>query len=55
MLKVYKNQTYQNVQRSVFIPTLSSVEPVSLTGLTKNEHVLSGPLRLLVTLTRTAQ
>jgi hypothetical protein len=49
MLKGFKNQTYQNVQRYVFIPTLSIVEPVGRTGLTKNKNVvLSGPLNLLV-------
>jgi hypothetical protein len=49
MLKVFKKQTYQNVQYYVFIPTLTSVEPVSRTGLTENENVvLSGSLSLLV-------
>jgi len=48
MLKMFKNQTYQNMQRYVFIPTLSIVEPVSRTGLTTNKNVLSGPLSLLV-------
>ena len=49
MLKVFKNQTYRNMQRYVFIPTPPSVEPVSRTGLTKNKNVvLSGPFSLLV-------